>query len=56
MNRLTRRDFKKISPWELCGVNLDCPWECEDCFVMKLYSRLVIYENFSEDSGIKIIE
>jgi hypothetical protein len=39
MERLTKRNLKKIPLWELCGVNLDCPYEKIDDMIDGLRNK-----------------
>ena len=56
MERLTRKNWRNLDPWEMCGQDNYCKRGCHDqggctkgCIVPRIYARLAAYE----DTGLE---
>ena len=56
MERLTRKNWRNLDPWETCGNDNYCKRGCHDqggctkgCIVPRIYGRLAVYE----DTGLE---
>lgn len=56
MERLTRKNWRNLDPWEMCGQDNYCKRGCHDqggctkgCIVPRIYDRLAVYE----DTGLE---
>ena len=64
MERLTRKSWRNLDPWEMCGQDNYCKRGCHDqggctkgCIVPRIYARLAAYEETGlEPEEIKVHE
>ena len=63
MERLTRKNWQNLDPWEKCGQDNFCKRGCHEqggctkgCIVPRIYDRLAAYENLMERWKLRSIE
>ena len=63
MERLTRKNWRNLDPWEKCGQDNFCKRGCHEkggctkgCIVPRIYDRLAAYEELMERWKLRSIE
>lgn len=63
MERLTRKNWRNLDPWEMCGQDNYCKRGCHEqggctkgCIVPRIYARLAAYEDLMERWKLRSIE